>query len=245
MVKLGRGFYCGLIDTIPNKPPVFCINGFFMAMRAEYLADSASVHYFLVEWDNAAMSWSDFRKKVIGGTNPSFAHPESLRSLMTTRWEELGLDGPLDMMRNGIHASASAFEALVERSIWLRISAEGDALGTELMQLGLTPEVMTDWMSNVSVNGKPMFDHMDGKGSRDCLKIAKHLLLDRVVKRKFWIFIILNDAFSSAHVILMFCVQPPLQLILQTPWIIRSCQVSDCPVYYMTLLFVEFLVLTR
>jgi hypothetical protein len=185
MVKLGRGFYCGLIDTIPNKPPVFCINGFFMAMRAEYLAAQASAHYFLVEWDNEAMSWSDFRKKVIGGTNPSFAHPESLRSIMNSEWGDLGLDCPLDMMRNGLHASASAFEALVERSIWLKTSAEGDVLGMELIGLGLTPEVLRNWMANVSVKGKPVFDHMDDKGSRDCVDMGKQLLAG-ALKRKYY-----------------------------------------------------------
>jgi nucleoside diphosphate kinase len=184
MVKLGRGFYCGLIDTIPNKPAVFCINGFFMAMRAEYLAATASVHYFLVEWDNAAMSWGDFRKKVVGATNPSLAHPESLRYIMSTEWQELGLDRPLDMMRNGIHASASAFEALVERSIWLKVSAASDVFGAELFKLSLTPEVMRDWLANVSVKGKPIFDHMEDKGSRDCLDVAKQLLATDTPKRK-------------------------------------------------------------
>ena len=184
MVKLGRGFYCGLIDTIPNKPPLFCINGFFMAMRAEYLADNASVHYFLVEWDNAAMSWSDFRKNVIGGTNPSLARPESLRSLMNARWEDLGLARPLDMMRNGLHASASAFEALVERATWLQMSAESDALGAELIDLGLTSEGMMDWVANVSVKGKPVFDHMDDKGRRECVETAQQLLLAGAATRK-------------------------------------------------------------
>jgi len=176
MVKLGRGFYCGLIDTIPNKPPLFCINGFFMAMRAEYLADNASVHYFLVEWDNAAMSWSDFRKNVIGGTNPSFANETSLRSLMNARWEELGLACPLDMMRNGLHASASAFEALVERSIWLGVPLESDIhFGANLFSSTVPASVLKEWTTNPTARNKYIFDHMENKGSQQCLEMAQEL----------------------------------------------------------------------
>ena len=176
MVKLGRGFYCGLIDTIPNKPAVFCINGFFLAMRAEYLAASASVHYFLVEWDNAAMSWSDFRKKVIGATNPSLAHPESLRSIMNAEWEDLGLGGPLDMVRNGLHASASAFEALVERSIWLGVSLETDAhFGVHLFSSAVPATVLKEWTTNPVVRNKYVFDHMENQGSEQCLETAQEL----------------------------------------------------------------------
>jgi hypothetical protein len=176
MVKLGRGFYCCLIDTIPNKPAVFCINGFFAAMRAEYLAANASVSYFLVEWDNAAMSWDDFRKKVIGSSNPALAHPESLRSVMSTEWEGLGLAGPLDMMRNGLHASASAFEAMVERSLWLGVPLQKDKhFGARLVSSGVPVIVAKEWSVNPLVRGKFVFDHMESQGSSQCLDIAKSL----------------------------------------------------------------------
>jgi hypothetical protein len=206
VVKLGRGFYCGLIDTIPDKPALFCINGFFMAMRAEYLAANASVHYFLVEWDNGAMSWEDFRKKVIGVTNPSLARPESLRSIMTQKWDELGLSGPLDTMSNGLHASASAFEAMVERSTWTNTSPGSDVFGSELLDLGLPLEVLQDWMSNVSVKGKPVFEHMEDKGSRDCLDTAKSLLPGKF-KSKFGLLLhvygVNMDAISISQVMFM------------------------------------------
>jgi hypothetical protein len=176
VVKLGRGFYCGLIDTIPDKPALFCINGFFMAMRAEYLAANASVHYFLVEWDNGAMSWEDFRKKVIGVTNPSLAHPESLRSIMTQKWDELGLSGPLDTMSNGLHASASAFEAMVERSIWLGVPLHKDKqFGVDLFSTSIPAAVIEGWATNPRIRGKFVFDHMENQGSGQCLETAKAL----------------------------------------------------------------------
>ena len=179
MLKLGRGFYCGLIDTIPNRPAVFCINGFYLAMRAEYMTADAAVHYFVVEWEESVMSWSEFRKKVIGSTNPCTAHPESLRFLMSTQWEDLGLSGPLDMMRNGVHASASAFEALVERSIWLGQSLETDLyFGKNLVASGVPAHLLEEWTTNPIVRNKYLFDIMENKGSAQCLHIAKELHMD-------------------------------------------------------------------
>ena len=176
MVKLGRDFYCGYIDTIPNTPAVFVINGYYMAMRAEYVTPSAAVYYYCVEWEHSHSSWKDFRKKVIGDGDPALAHPKSLRALIDTQWRQLDLGGPLNMIQNGIHASASAFEALVEHSVWLQCSAEEERLGEDLIRAGLTQEVLRDWMANVSVKGKPVFDHMDDKGNRDCVETAKQLL---------------------------------------------------------------------
>ena len=175
MVKLGRGFYCGLIDSFPNKPAVFCTNGFFQSMHTEYVTANSSVHYFLVEWDNAAMSWDEFRKKIVGVTNPAVAHPESLRSIMNSEWAGLGLDAPLDLMRNGLHASASAFEAMVERSIWLDVPATCDPLGVHLYNLGFSVNLLNDWMSNTVVDGQTLFDHMENQGCVDCITTAKSL----------------------------------------------------------------------
>ena len=170
VVKLGRGFYCGLIDSFPNKPSIICINGFFAAMRAEYVTANSSVHYFLVEWDNAAMSWDEFRKKIIGVTNPAVAHPESLRSIMNSEWVGLGLDAPLDLMRNGLHASASAFEAMVERSIWLGVSCDHDKyFGVRLLSMNIPVELIEEWAKNPLVYGRYVFDHMENMGSEETL----------------------------------------------------------------------------
>lgn len=58
MVKLNDSFYCGFIDFVPDMEPLFCINGFFMSMRAEYILYTTPMPYFLVEWscDNSSNS---------------------------------------------------------------------------------------------------------------------------------------------------------------------------------------------
>merc|ERR1719258_975207 len=42
LVKLGGGFYCGLIDTIPGKSPIYVFNGFFMSMRSKFVTPGTS-----------------------------------------------------------------------------------------------------------------------------------------------------------------------------------------------------------
>ena len=42
-----------------------------MAMREKYTKPGESIHYFLVEWDPAKLSWEDFRGKTLGATDPA------------------------------------------------------------------------------------------------------------------------------------------------------------------------------
>ena len=176
LIKMGRGCYCGLIDTISNVPAIFCINGFYSAMRTEYITPRASVHYFFVEWDTASLSWSDFRKFFIGSTNPAQAHSESLRHIMNMEWENLNLESPLDMMKNGIHVSASAFEALCERNAWLNVPATCDPLGVMLFNLGFSATTIQSWISNAYVNGQPIYDVFENKSTLECCEVAKIIL---------------------------------------------------------------------
>ena len=70
------------------RSSIFVINGFYMAMREKYTKPSASIYYYLVEWDPAKLSWGDFREKVLGGTDPAMAADGSAResySLRATR----------------------------------------------------------------------------------------------------------------------------------------------------------------
>ena len=69
LVKLGGGFYCGLIDTIPGKEPIYVFNGFFMSMRSKFVQPGTSIHYYVVDWDSNDLKWADFRGKVLHTTS--------------------------------------------------------------------------------------------------------------------------------------------------------------------------------
>ena len=113
LVKFGGGFYCAELDGI------YVLNGFFMAMRSKYTVPTAKIYYFAVEWEASECSWDSFRSKVLGPTDPAEAPADSLRGIIAAQWEMLGLPAACDVGDNGVHASASPFEALVERSNWL------------------------------------------------------------------------------------------------------------------------------
>ena len=85
------------------------------------MAPGVSIYYYVVEWDAKAVSWEEFRGSVLGPTDPADAPADSLRGLIMSKWQELGLASQPDVGDNGVHASASPFEALAERMNWLGV----------------------------------------------------------------------------------------------------------------------------
>ncbi|CAE7508654.1 GLN1, partial [Symbiodinium microadriaticum] len=173
VVKFERGFYCGLLDTIPDKGSIFCVNGFFMQMRAKYL--TSTIHYFNIEWEQNLMNWEHFRRTVIGSSNIKNSHNKSLRSVLNSEWKSLGIVSPPNMQDNCIHGSASAFEAFVERTIWLHVPFDSDPFAKKLMASGLTPQCLREWAINPLVAGKKLFQHFENLGTEDCLDKALDL----------------------------------------------------------------------
>jgi len=151
--KFGGGFYCGLV-TIEGKEPVYVFNGFFMAMRANFVKPGASISYFVVEWNAADLSWEDFRGKVLGPTNPADAPEDSLRGVILAKWEELGLKSKPNTGDNGVHASASPFEGLAERTNWLSAKVEEDSFGSALIANGISAETIKEWSVDPRVTWK-------------------------------------------------------------------------------------------
>merc|ERR1712186_103283 len=113
LIKFGGGFYCGVIEGL------YIFNGFFMAMRSKFTKPGTEIYYYVVEWDPKVLSWADFRGQVLGPTDPAEAPKASLRGQILAQWKELGLKAQPDVGDNGMHASASPFEAFAERNNWL------------------------------------------------------------------------------------------------------------------------------
>ena len=76
-VKFGGGFYCGLVSL--NGKELYVFNAFFMSMRGKFVGEGASIHTYEVQWDPTKLSWSDFRNKLLGPTNPADAPEGSIR----------------------------------------------------------------------------------------------------------------------------------------------------------------------
>jgi len=117
---------------------IYVINGFYSSMRRKYTAPGASVYYFSVEWDSSLMSWAEFRGEVLGATDPERASVGSMRWQIMQDWAALGLVAKPDVGDNGVHGSASPFEALVERLNWLGASLDTDETARAIVSAGVS-----------------------------------------------------------------------------------------------------------
>lgn len=177
MIKFGGGFYCAKIQDI------YVFNGFFMSMRAAYVADGKQIVAYSVSWDEKDLSWEDFRGKVLGPTDPSKAPEDSIRGTIYREWEKLGLEKQPDTGDNGVHASASPYEGLAEHMNWLKQNPEDCAFGQTMMKSGISKETISAWSTDPQViinsggDRGSCFDAMEDMNSLDCVAAAVKLNL--------------------------------------------------------------------
>lgn len=179
LVKFGGGFYCGLVE-MPGKQALYVFNGFFMTMRSQFTAPGKSIHYYTVEWDEDKLSWADFRGQVLGPTDPKEAPAESLRGKILNDWKALGLKSEPNVGDNGVHASASPFEALAERMNWLEVPCTGDSYCKALVRAGVKEAIIKQWSVDPQVTieaGKKgsLFDALEDLDAGACLHKAQAL----------------------------------------------------------------------
>ena len=150
LVKFGGGFYCGKVDGI------YVMNGFYMQMRAAYTNPGEKIQWYTVSWPADSLSWADFRGEVLGATDPSAAPAGSIRRAILDDYKKLGLKSKPNTGDNGVHASASPFEAMAERNNWLGVPIEKDAFGKGLLAKKIPKKVIKEWAgdSQVKVEGE-------------------------------------------------------------------------------------------
>jgi len=174
MTKLGGGFYCAEIEH--NKKKLYVFNGFYMSMRDAYTAKGKKIHYYVVEWDPARLSWKDFRGKVLGATDPKEAPADSLRGTVLRDWKSLGLTKEPNVGDNAVHGSASPFEGMVERMNWLGTKCANDTFCSELLNLGMGEKTILAWTKDPQVRGKSLFDTLEDMNARNCAVKASSLV---------------------------------------------------------------------
>jgi nucleoside diphosphate kinase len=188
-VKFGGGFYCAKLDNIDGKQPIYVFNGFFMSMRSDFVIPGTSIHYYVVEWNprTTGVSWGDFRKNVLGATDPSTSVPGSLRGQIMANWQSLGLPEQPSTGKNGVHGSASPLEGLNEKGNWLRSDIYADPFGRSLIeQCGVSNAELTAWCkdSPVQVEGsdgtRSVFDYFEDTDVDDCYDKAKLIVKSRL-----------------------------------------------------------------
>ena len=174
LIKFGGGFYCGYLQDYD----MYTFNAFFMTMRGNFTAPGTSIHYFVVVFDAAKLSWADFRGKVLGPTDPAEAPAESLRGSMYKDWKALGLSSTPNTGDNCVHASASPFEGFAERTNWLKgaYSFASDPFGKMMLDAGIPEATLKAWSVDPQVvipgaDGKKgsLFDQVEDMDVYECL----------------------------------------------------------------------------
>lgn len=173
LLKFGGGFYCGKVDGI------FVINGFYARMRSQFTVPGECIYFYEVQWDAARLSWADFRGKVLGGTDPKTADQASLRNEIYRDWKALTLDSEPNTGNNGLHASASPFEALAERTNWLGVPLTQDYFGRAMLAAGISLAMIKAWCDDPAVKfqskNQSLFDLLEDLDGRECLRKSQEI----------------------------------------------------------------------
>ena len=64
---------------------------------------------------------------------------------MIQEWEKFGLKAVPNVGDNGVHASASPFEALAEQMNWLQKSIESVPFGKAMLDAGISADTIAAW----------------------------------------------------------------------------------------------------
>lgn len=116
-----------------------------------YCNPGEKIQWYTVQWPSDSLSWEDFRGKVLGATDPSAAPPGSVRRTILDQYKKLGLKTKPNTGDNGVHASASPFEAMAERLNWLGATVEDDAFGKALLTK-VPKETILAWAGDAQVS---------------------------------------------------------------------------------------------
>lgn len=182
-IKLSSGVYVGRLKNLeddetllPLQRPLLVVNGFYAQMRFEYIKPGVWVDYFTVEWKEKDLSWHDFRKFVIGSTDPAKAEKSSLRSKCLRNWESLGMTEKPSVQNNCVHASAGPIEAMRERATWINMSLEKDPFAQAMLIEGVPFSLIESWSKNepVTIKGltKSSFDMFEDVDSGKVIESA-------------------------------------------------------------------------
>ena len=164
----------GNVTTFPALSAKFVLNGFYAGMRSKFTDPSAKIHWYTVEWSTANTTWENFRGQVLGATDPATAAPGSLRRAILDDYKSLGLATEPNVGDNGVHASASPFEAYAEVINWLDADAATDSFGAAALAAGLPADTLAAWTKDPQVELKAggkgsLFDQVEDQSVEECL----------------------------------------------------------------------------
>jgi len=160
----------GLLMAWLDELDCYCINAFYPILEKIFYNPATEMTYYVVEFDPEEVSWTRFRKKILGATDASKADPESFRGQLYaaygTALEYPGRD-------NFVHGSAGPLEGLVERTIHEPdFDMASNPVGRYLLGRGIDLETFKYWRSNQSVlQLGELFDATEEKDTSEVLDL--------------------------------------------------------------------------
>jgi len=166
--KIDPGLVIGWVDELE----CYVINGFYPTMEAKFNNPQTHIDYHVVEFDPAQVSWSRFRKQLLGSTDASKADPASFRGQLFSQY-------PVEFPAadNFVHGTAGPLEGLVER-----INFEPDfdmhtnPVGHHLAERGITLEQFKAWKNSQPIFSLGnLFDDTEEKNTAEVFKTLEHV----------------------------------------------------------------------
>jgi hypothetical protein len=168
-VKVEDGVIMGFLEDLD----AYCVNAFFPSMEANFYHPDTLIHYYVVEFDPAEVSWKQFRKNVLGSTNASNAVPESFRGQLYSEYPVAfpGRD-------NFVHGSAGPFEGFVERAIHEEdFNMATNPIGQWLAGKGVSLDSFAAWKAGQSIATiGDLFDETEEKDTDAVLEILETMV---------------------------------------------------------------------
>lgn len=98
------------------------------------------------------------------------------------RYKKLGLKSKPNKSDNGVHASASPFEGLVEKMNWMGKEPQNDDFGKEVLRKRVSKKKLKQWSLDPRVNlpnGSvgSLFDSLEDLDASDCLEALAQIRL--------------------------------------------------------------------
>lgn len=154
----------GLLMAFLEELDCYCINAFYSAMEDNFYHPETHIDYYVLEFDPEAVSWEQFRKKILGSTDASKADPDSFRGQL---YAEYNVEFP--GRDNFVHGSAGPFEGFVERAIHeADFDMNTNPVGAYLEGRGVSLESFASWKAGQSVSALgAWFDATEEKNTDD------------------------------------------------------------------------------
>jgi len=173
VVKMRHGLYCARVKAADESnggndnngetkmKDYFIINGFYGQLRNSFVSTGGSCRYLVVQWNEDELSYKDFAENVVGHRDPELASPFSIRGMIHSQWQALGILKEPDELSDCLYVSKSAFAALVDRHVW----SEGFMLTSDpfyhtIVSMGISPRFIQKLIGAAN-NRKPGFAGFD------------------------------------------------------------------------------------